>query len=49
MPTAAAAPLDRPLPLLDLPPNVLLGVFTLLTELEDAGTRRNRQLLQRLQ
>ena len=39
MPTAAA-PVDHPLPLLDLPLNVLLGVFTLLTELADAGARR---------
>lgn len=34
---AATAAMERSLPLLDLPPNVLLGVFSKLTELADAG------------
>ncbi len=38
----ALAPVDRPLPLLDLPPNVLLGVFAELTELADAGERAGK-------
>lgn len=29
--------MERALPLLDVPPNVLLGVFSKLTELADAG------------
>lgn len=34
---AAATAMERALPLLDVPPNVLLGVFSKLTELADAG------------
>ncbi|PRW57347.1 yippee-like protein [Chlorella sorokiniana] len=36
MASAVAAPVERPLPLLELPPNALLGVFAELKELADA-------------